>query len=56
MPWLQGHLGERSKGDVPSQYGVEGIPAVFLINPEGKLIAKDLRGGSLLTELAKWLK
>lgn len=34
-------------------YGVRGIPASFLIDPSGKIIAKDLRGKALTTELEK---
>jgi hypothetical protein len=42
------------KTDVPSKYGVEGIPV--LLNSDGKIIAKDLRGGSLNGQLEEWLK
>ena len=28
-------------------YGVEGIPAIFLIAPDGKILAKDLRGKAI---------
>ncbi|WP_447635412.1 redoxin domain-containing protein [Flavobacterium microcysteis] len=34
-------------------YGVTTIPANFLINPKGTIIAKDLKGDSLQEELAK---
>ncbi|HUW85181.1 MAG TPA: carboxypeptidase regulatory-like domain-containing protein [Phycisphaerae bacterium] len=44
LKWVQGFLGEWSKTDVPAQYGVRGIPSTFLIDPDGKIIAKDLRG------------
>lgn len=36
-----------------AKYGVRGIPSNFLIDPEGKIIAKDLRGSNLGAELAK---
>ena len=32
-------------------YGVRGIPANFLIDPEGNIVAKDLRGEELLSKL-----
>jgi thiol-disulfide isomerase/thioredoxin len=48
MKWTQGFLGEWKKTDVPTQYGVEGIPAIFLIDPEGKLVAENLRGDAIL--------
>jgi thiol-disulfide isomerase/thioredoxin len=36
-------------------YAVTGIPANFLINPEGIIVAKNLRGKALADELAKHL-
>jgi beta-lactamase regulating signal transducer with metallopeptidase domain/peroxiredoxin len=56
MPWLQGYLGDWSKTEIPGLYGAEGPPATFLVNPEGKIIAKELLGGSLNSQLEKWLK
>lgn len=34
-------------------YGVQAIPATFLVDPEGKVIAKNLRGGALEDKLAQ---
>jgi peroxiredoxin len=45
--WLQGFLGEWQKSPVPDLYGVDGIPAVFLIGPDGKILARDLRGPAI---------
>lgn len=36
-----------------AKYGVRSIPSNFLLDPEGKIIAKDLRGVNLGAELAK---
>lgn len=47
MAWTGGFLGEWSKTDLPDQYGVVGIPSIFLIGPDGKIIAKDLRGEAI---------
>jgi hypothetical protein len=33
--------------DLPNKYGVNGIPAIFLIGPDGKIIAKELRGDDI---------
>jgi peroxiredoxin len=44
LNWTQGFLGDWSKATLPARYGVEGIPATFLIDPEGKIMATDLRG------------
>jgi peroxiredoxin len=37
-------------------YAVEAIPANFLVDPDGKIIARDLRGEDLQTKLAEVLK
>lgn len=37
-------------------YGINSIPANILLDPEGKIIAIDLRGEDLQKELAKVLK
>lgn len=42
--------------DVVKQYGIEGIPASFLLDKEGKIIAKNLRGADLQAFLKKTLK
>ena len=39
--------------DAVREYAVNSIPANFLINSEGEIIAKDLRGEELAEELAK---
>ena len=38
------------------QYGVEGIPAIFLVSPEGKIIESQLEGSAILAALEKRLK
>ena len=38
------------------QYGVSAIPATFLLDPTGKIIAKNLRGDALEAKLAEVLK
>jgi len=47
IQWDQGWLGEWSQTDMPDQYGVRGIPAIMLIGPDGKLIARNLRGEAI---------
>jgi len=37
-------------------YRVQSIPANFLINAEGIIVAKNLRGAALDAELKKWVK
>lgn len=50
MPWPQ-HLDK--EGDLLSKYGFIGIPSTFLLDGEGKIIAKNLRGEELGVELEK---
>ena len=42
--WRQGWLGKWQETKVPDTYGVEGIPAFFLIGPDGKLIEQGIGG------------
>ncbi len=44
IAWTQGFLGESSKDKVTQLYGAYGIPAIYLIGPDGKVLATDLRG------------
>jgi len=55
LGWTQGFLGEWSKTDVPAKYGVNGIPDIFLIGPDGKILAKGLRGPGAKAAVAKAL-
>ncbi len=41
---------------VAAQYSVQAIPANFLLDKEGKIIAKDLRGEDLINKLTEVLK
>ena len=44
IPWTQGFLGQGSQSTVAPLYGVDAIPAIFLIGPDGRIIERDLRG------------
>ena len=55
LGWTQGFLGEWSNTDLPARYGVEGIPSIFLIGPDGKVVATGLRGGSIKSAVASAL-
>lgn len=52
------HLSDLNYWDsaIPALYGIRGIPSNVLINPEGIIIAKNLREEALHTELEKLLK
>lgn len=47
MVWNQGLLIGENKKNVTELYGITGIPAIWVIDPEGKIIAKNLRGEKL---------
>ncbi len=55
LPWIHVSDLKYSKNEVAQQYGVNAVPANFLISPDGKIIAKDLRGEVLHEKLAKIL-
>ncbi len=51
MLWPQASLGEWSKTQVPASFGVDGIPTGILIDGEGRLVARNLRGSSIRTAI-----
>lgn len=53
MPWTQVSDLKGWKNEVSTYYGIMGIPSTLLIDPQGKIIAKDLRGVSLNEKLAE---
>jgi peroxiredoxin len=56
LPWKQVCDLKADASEVAKAYGVRGIPVNFLIDPEGRIVARDLRGEALETELQKHLK
>ena len=54
LPWRQGHVGPDAP--VVAAYGATAIPATFLIGPDGKVLARDLRGDRLKAALAAALR
>lgn len=53
--WSQGWLGKRQDTKVPDSYGVDGIPSLFLIGPDGKLVAAGMRDAAIKTAVQKAL-
>lgn len=45
--WTQGFLGGRAENDLPDRFGVEKIPFVMLINPDGRVLVSSLPGGAI---------
>jgi len=54
LSWPQGLAGPESP--VVSAYGATAIPATFLISPDGKILARDLRGDNTRKIVAEILK
>ena len=52
LPWTALRNPAR-KGDACDLYGITGIPAVILIDPDGKVISTDLEGMELKAKLAE---
>ncbi len=55
MPWQQYFDGKGWENKLAETYGIQSIPATFLLNGEGKIIGKDLRGEALEAAVAKAL-
>jgi thiol-disulfide isomerase/thioredoxin len=55
MPWRQFFDGLVWQNKLAVRYGVTSIPATYLLDGEGKIIAKDLRGDALEAAVAKAL-
>ena len=47
LPWEQAVLGPAEINPVALKYFVTGVPATFLIDREGKVVGRDLRGLAL---------
>lgn len=59
MPWKHAFIGSgKDLNPVMNAYGVQGFPSLFLIGPDGKLLAKndDLRAENLEKTLARFLR
>ncbi|WP_160718068.1 TlpA disulfide reductase family protein [Chitinophaga solisilvae] len=55
MPWIQVSDLKGFRNEVAKQYGIQAIPSSFLIDPQGIIIAKELRGNKLHEQLAALL-
>jgi len=55
MPWAQYYDGKYWDNKLSTKYGIHSIPATFLLDGEGRVIAKNLRGAALDEELEKRL-
>lgn len=56
LTWVHGSDLKYWNSDVAVKYGVNGIPATYLLDTEGRVIAKNLRGQALERKLQEILK
>ncbi|MBI2925461.1 MAG: TlpA family protein disulfide reductase [Verrucomicrobia bacterium] len=55
MSWVQFFDGKGWQNKLATKYGINSIPATYLLDGEGKIIAKDLRGEALARAVGKAL-
>ncbi len=55
LNWIQGFLGDWSQAKLPEDYGVQAIPAIFLIGPDGKILRAGLRGEAIKSAVGEAL-
>jgi len=56
LDWIQGHLGNWSQTELPSQYAVSYLPAVFIIGPDGKIISQKVDESQIREQIDQALK
>ena len=56
MPWPQYFDGKWWKNDVSTQYDIKAIPAMFLLDQDGKVVSTNARGEKLEQEVKRLLK
>jgi peroxiredoxin len=55
MPWVQYYDGKYWDNKLSTRYGIHSIPMTFLLDGDGRIVAKNLRGEALDAELEKLL-
>jgi hypothetical protein len=55
QPRSQAFLGTWAQDPVTRSYGIEAIPAVLLLDPEGRIIARGLRGEAVVKAVSEEL-
>ena len=56
MPWPQYFDGKWWKTDLATEYAIQSIPAMFLLDQSGKVVSTNARGSQLEAELKRLLK
>ncbi|MBP8256951.1 MAG: TlpA family protein disulfide reductase [Opitutaceae bacterium] len=55
MPWPQYYDDKSAKNDIAARYEIAAIPAMFLLDQEGRVVTKEARGPKLRTEVKRLL-
>jgi thiol-disulfide isomerase/thioredoxin len=55
MPWPQYFDGKYWKNEISTRYGISSIPAMFLLDQEGRIVSTNARGGDLEREVKRLL-
>lgn len=55
IPWTQCWIGSAAGDSVASSYGIYTIPAIFLVGPDGKIAAMNLRGTNIVATVRRSL-
>ena len=55
MPWKQVRDAQSFQGNIATEFGIQAVPCSFLLDPNGVVIARDLRGGDLVNKLKEVL-
>lgn len=56
MPWPQHFDGKFWKNEIAAKFGIGSIPAMFLVDQEGRVVSTDARGTKLEAEVKRLLK
>ena len=55
MSWPQILQSKMWESEIVSAYNVFGVPRMYLVDPEGKIVAKDLRGEEMVNEVNRMI-
>jgi len=53
--WTQARLTPEIRAKVTEAFDVNGLPTVLLLNPDGRIVARDLEGDRLRTAMQRAL-
>ncbi len=56
MDWTQAYVGFSQENPAAGEYGVTGIPTIFLVAPDGKVLADNLRGDKMVETIRGLMK